>query len=669
MQEDRELLTVGGSYLKVFVINGEYKLYGQSHIIYHHLGLTLSFQEYLKAPYISLTIEKVGKGFVWFWYALNGLAPYPVDEYWNRMTLRERLDTWPHIKAHLPGMFEWYYDNLFTAITPVRDESLLPILEDIVRTIPSNLQLPKNNLISSFNEGYHIVTSLPYPILEYLKLINTVEGKSEPLGESYEESAIMVIHLDHQPTRIYRHIVGEGGWVRESIPDDLVAAMGVDPNEDDLEENAHALVKPLLEGGDESGGVIMLIHVKEQWYLYDENENESKMLPVARFVVYTGTLDERREIRPVCQPVSRDYIDHIYYSIGVGDTTLHGDLLVMRKRSPFIANLDIATERITLLEGKKGILPLILPIWEWMNGRETCALPVPESWGLISYFGISFDSSFVEQYIYDLLTHAKRGWDRGLYLQLLSILNTIPKAYLPTYRVTEGKQNRATVGENFGITTLADEILSTIWVPGDQIFSLQYKGYTDVTKEGVSHSRDIAVVWYLEGSSRKTFPVFLQMVSFDLTSRLALYRFEDVRIKYERGAWHAYRDKSYVSSVITIIRPPPRKFKYERADIALDNERKHVTSASFHTVMSYRYDIFKDEVIEFLQPLTELEAVEAVEEYLSAPMTREYIAANLSTEEQMLKAYEGLPRGELIVNPRMESIHVLGGMLDIKIED
>ena len=180
MEGDRSYLTESAPYLKVFVINGKYKLYGQTHIIYYRLRLTLPLSEYLKAPYIIITTkEKIGKGFLWFWYSLNGLVGYDKDEYWSKMTLFERLDVWPHLKAHLPGMFKWYYDNLFVGLTLVRDDSLIPVLDDILSTVPqdnpcwasplSRTRCP-NGKIPMFDIGYNIITSLPVSSLICLSL-------------------------------------------------------------------------------------------------------------------------------------------------------------------------------------------------------------------------------------------------------------------------------------------------------------------------------------------------------------------------------------------------------------------------------------------------------------------------------------------------------------------
>ena len=568
MQEDRELLVIGGSYLKVFVINGKYKLYGQSHIIFHHLKpwrsiaedgceqpRKLCFQvplpEYLRAPYISLTIKgKIGKGFMWFWYALNGLALYPVDEYWEKMTLLERLDAWPHIKAYLPGMFKWYYDNLFTAVTPTKDPSLTSILDDIADTIPRDLQFPRNNAVSLFNIGYNIVTSLPFPILGDLEFLEVVKGQTETEKPDLEDNTIVVVYFDSLPPLIYRVVTGVEGWMTESAAADAMRNLG--------EENDEKEYFTLLPSRDEKLKTVnLLIRVRGRWYLY--TEEDSRILPVKRFAAYRGTLGERKEARTICQSVSRDYIDHIYYPIGVGDVVLHGDLLVMRKRSQLVANIDIrALEKrtsITFLEDKRGILPLILPIWEWINGRDTCALPTPESWVLINYFGIPLDSEFIEQYIYDLFTKAQRGWDRGLYLQLTGILDSIPKAYLPMYRVMEEKETLYRthgVPLRAGTITLADEILSTIWVQGDKIYSSKYKGYTQVTDGKVEPFVDTVVIWYLEGSQHKIFPIFVRLFLVYPGTSPAF----DIQIKFEGGGWHAFRGGLAIRSVITIIRPP-----------------------------------------------------------------------------------------------------------------
>lgn len=537
-------------YLKPYVIKTptkEWKVYGQTHIIHHRLRVSIPLAEHIKAPYIILSItSEVGKGFIWFWSCLNDLES---DDYWKRMTLSERLDAWQYVRGNLPNIYRWYYENLFSDHLNEGSTELIPILSDIVSTMPA--MVPLNNRISSFDIAYRRITGHPFPSLREVK---KVDGWP---------SIIEVIELENGESMIYRLMREEDAY-RELVP----SALAVDEFEIDAlskrlfteEENIdeHSLNALLIADTDE--------HRIERHSLYDlESKTSAK---VKGMISYTGRLHKREEI---CHPPSRDYIDSIFYPIKVGDLTLHGDLLVMRKRSPFVRSIDNFDEGVVLLGWR---IDLLLPIWEYINGRSTCAVPVPESFDIINYFQIPFDSSFVERYIYDLLLYSKRGWDEKLYLRLLGILRSIPKPFLSKYRITEEKLTDISIvmllhqpQEIIELsklrdpqrTTLADEILAQIHVPSTQLFSPLYKDYVQVLDGTYNIITDVVVIWYIRGVHNVVFPLILHG-SRSMSATVSLGPgTSPIDIWYIGDRWIAYQNGNHIPSVITVMRSPEKR--------------------------------------------------------------------------------------------------------------
>ena len=676
LQRHRSSLFEPAPYLKPYVIRTptkEWKIYGQTHIIHHHLHSSIPLAEYVRSPYITVSLDKeVGKGFVWFWYAVNDLTGPPEDSYWKGMTLSERLDVWPYIKNRLPNIYRWYYENLFASLFREGNTELIPVLNDIVNTMP--VMVPLNNRVSLFDIAYRRITGLPFPSMRDLK---EQEGMWAVVSDS---SWTRIIELDDGSIHVYRVITSiDHEHSDELVPFDLVEELGID------EFRTEGLSKRLFSGEkdlDEHDIDVIIVNDMNgnNHYLYDRS-NDS-MIRISSETTYIGHLHKTNEMK--CEPSSRDYIDSIYSPIRVGDLTLHGDLLTMRKRSPFIRSIDKFDESVTLLPWK---LDLLLPIWEWMNGRSgRCAIPVLESFTVMNYFQIPFDTSFMEQYISDLLLHSRKGWNKELYLQLLGIINSIPKAALSKYRVMEeqvGDNPRSGVvhlyqgsdviemfseEEAVQKMTLADKILAQIHVPSSKLFSSPYKDFVEVTDGVFDAYRDILVIWYLEGISPTLFPIVMMGNTLTGHRKEGISKLETHPLKVTfNGRWLAHKRNEHVSSVITVMRRSKIKgFEYKKKGISLDDEKKYVRGVVFDRINKLygRQGRIK---LDLPRLSTELEAVRAAEEYLSQPITAEYVVENVNTQVRVHRDLEGLQRGVLLgKHARIQSIFVLpDGVLQI----
>lgn len=611
MEEDRLLLTTGAPYLLPYVItapNGTWKLHGQVYVVYDRLGVKdVPIEDYVKARYITITLDRpVGRGFVWFWYYANGLFdPDVEDKYWLSLSLEERLDACDYISRYeTSSLYGWIANHLFDGIKP--DPSLAS--ERLRRLIHfdgfySEL-LPRwgECLIPSLIRAYCVIFSVP---------INTLPNyrRLKPVDLQYEENPTMVV-VDESLyyCRNLRRILLMTLDIEEKLN-----ALGFDVSEDT--EYDVAEIRCLYQP--EGLGNTMLYIIDDIPILYDGerfyDEGTSAtfyigiisrpIIEISRHVYPNAPQSDPRSIITI-----NHFISDVRFPIQMGGVKVHGDLLVMKMRSPLIRAMVDDGDDLVFPQPAEGWLP----VWAYLNGlsasvielfssddrryREgTIPLSLEEegkvslstlsadeadelpmiiseegklsldelppitpdewlslsSWKHINYFQISLSSNWVGEYIFRIFEQASEyiGKDRhSLHSELSGILKSIPYSDKADYRLLSPIDN----GDRFVPISLADYFLARLWVPGDTIFSLEGENLIPYLGEEIGQDIYVAL-WNANIYTNYLFPLVYDPVPEGHLVN-GILGLEDVSTRYEGGKWIATRHGAILPIVITLFR-------------------------------------------------------------------------------------------------------------------
>lgn len=616
--------------LKTYVIQfpgGSYKVRGHAYLIYDRLRVRhIPLEEYLKARYITLTFRSFELvSFSWFWTLINEhLVGLPLeDQNWKTMTLQQRLKIFPYLDSIgvLPTngrwaeeVYMWYYTHLLDDIRELK-EGELEAVDWIVSIIPLAMKVPRGGRINPFDVAYSRLAGIP---------LHLTPGLSEILS----------------PSTIYN------SWKYAIIQPNIL----ISSDDEDSSDN-WALSYTSFAG---------TLTLKMGRYTFETDKGIRDVTDLATFYfpgetmfdLYAPYLYLNPEISVI---VPDDFWKHILFPIMIGSITLHGEPLVMRKRSPLIKATIEEEGPFSLLAGDKVVFGDVINVWSYINGI-TIALPEKRSvdeWKYINYFGVDVKSDFVLDYAVNIIDNLPVGWNRDLYLKVLSMIKNIPR--ITGKLELEGPR--------------IDNILSRIWVPGDAIFDKRYSTLIPVT--GEAKLGDVCVLWYIDIPDVEKMPEYGNVVASNVAYvgvTLTNYRRVIITAVKVEEVWHAYDEKGLpIRSVITIGRDPegkrPRFHYISSFGRPYNNSERDISLLEFNISRGGEH---KHE-IRFDPHATEKEAVEAAEEYLSQPLTAGYFekvkddlfAQDMSVEEALA---EYPMRGSLLINDiYLRSIEGRGG--------
>ena len=625
-------LVNGRDYLKTYVLStleGVYKIYGNTYIIYDLMSPNITLQDYISAPYITINIiiPIDQRSFSWFWSIVNGFSFESGLSLWKTMCLEERLRIWSYFNVFRIGytttLFGWYYSHLLENIGTI-EEVEMEVVQQIIDFMPEDERKPNMHIINRFDMAYSKLLDIPI----------------------YETPGMKGMFIPDVEGSIY--IVGDMIFSGDSIEIDDV------PEDIDLKlfGKSPLKIRKHINGK-------FLVQAEGKSYILPDGENVTSVIGIyepVRFGIFIGSkviVSQRRStwVR------SEDFL--VLYDncveMRVGDLTLCGDPLIMAIRSPTIQTIIEEKSPYTFLASTKIDTRALLYVWSYMNGVN---LPHPmiDMWDVffyLNYFQIDLSSRFVEEYLYFSLESYQRGWNESLYNRISHILGSIPLHIRKEYKLLTGD----VIGNN----------LMKIWVPGKKIFNTYYSRYIDVSPQD-ARVGDVYVVWYLKGIKNIMY-VFIRDVENTPLYLNGVRR--TMSISNKEGKITLWIDNELVHSVITIISNPTSKsdhFRFHnRTRSRYDDEEKIATSVSFP--LDFHQDT--EWIITFPSPVTMKAAINAAEDYLNKPFTKEDYGKGirLETWEEVSTSYK--KRGDLLnylVN--LKGVHLKnGGLLVLEISN
>ena len=668
MEDLRPILHTGTPYLKTYVIRSpkkDVKIYGQTHSVYRALNPDIPLHVYIKVPYVIITLNhEPGKAFLWFWYYANDVIGDTSDRLWDSMTFQERLETWSYIGKISPKSEVWYYNNLIPSNLKIEATSEIRMtMDNIFAAIPKNITYPKDGIVSSFEAQYsNLFGVLPSIVASGLKSYD---------GEFKDNTTIHIVLEDG------RHLIKTIHFVSEASGGRIFDILGISFHD----RGDYRGISLHVEMNEVPGTTVrtigaILVHFKRKWYLY---EYKSVIIPVIAFTLYRGYLLVPVMTGDVKYVNSPAYINDIYYPMKFGNIVLHGDILSMKRNSPTMRTMKDLDNGITLMKGYKINIDVLLPIWEYINGSESTALPSVESWLYINYLQIPLSDKFVERYFFDLLSLHHSKWTVDMYLDTVTALKNIGGEILSTYRIGERMKKddskykliQPPMGDII-LSTIRNSVYNTGLIPGT--FLLSRPDYIPLPQDSRGEN-DILVIWYIEGLEA-TYPLLfdiryyisedewiLSKVRMDISDMVG----KELSIMSFGGTLTVVGENLRVPSSISVFSKKNPKFSYRIYSPYPDNdERRYITGVNFESVIIQSNVILT--TIPFSEPVTEWKAVYAVTSYLSIPITQEYIASNApELTKEMIGVNLYGSRG-LLLDRRFEpvTISVSGTVMNLK---
>ena len=634
------------------------KVYGSRYIVLERLISSTNAEQYLAAPYVTLTIPSDNlRSFTWFWYYLNGLAPLEGrDPYWDKLTFDDRLSIWEYIKHYDPNdiLRDWYVNHLFDDITPSPEmKSYLLILDDIRKTTPLALriageypgdrkgELPSN--IGSFDRSMAVI--MEGHVGASLGLTSITPA------DAFMNSASVIINSRYYSrTRV-------GRPVREEV-DGIAFSRMIR-----LGTKLKLLFSRINQawyilGTAPNGGVVRVLDVA--FYRYD------------RRIMYSGISSY-----PTKSEVG-DYILSSSFPFTVGGIVIHGDLLTMRSRSRLFSRLmeDGELEGMinrgypfpSLLEeqkfGSSAEFNSFLYVWKYLNGIQEKDRKVNGTmWKYISYFEIPLDSPFVNDFVHILLSDIETKEE---YEEAVAIVRSIPPIIRMGYKVMHVK----------GSTVLADSLLAIASDKLDMEPTTVNPLYHDYVKVPRSDRKQKDTAILTTADKKGNAVIFESKIRED-------GGFESWPRQMEkdigRGDFFRYRKKIWMLinawgvcvrnvKVSFMRKREPRRFEYKNMlRREYDTIDRKISGITFPLSMKTH-----KHTLSFPSLITEKEAVTAAEEYMSLPVDKEYYRivrtpypSHSAPWDVVSNVY--IIRGDFLENEMVVRITNTDGVLEIEI--